>query len=133
MIGIQQKNCRILCYQHYHLIDKPVITFYGCEFICISELSWNFLKNINAQVIEFFSFLSFFYFYLVCFTFSISYSGLQFHLVSVFQFLLLFFFFFLDVLSQEQQKSFCMHIYNMHNIYIFENMNFCLTKRFMTF
>ena len=55
MIG-QQKNYRILCHQHYHLIDKPVITFYGCKSICISELSWNFLKNVNAQVTEFFFF-----------------------------------------------------------------------------
>ena len=33
-----------------------------------------------------------FYFYLACFTFSISYSGLTFHLVYVLQFLHLFFF-----------------------------------------
>ena len=39
-----------------------------------------------------------FYFYLVCFTFSISYSVLPFHLVYVLQFLHLFFF--LNVLSQ---------------------------------
>ena len=38
-----------------------------------------------------------FYFYLVCFTLSISYSGLPFHLVYIFQFLRLFLF---DVLSQ---------------------------------
>ena len=119
MIGIQQKNCRILCYQHYHLIDKPVITFYGCEFICISELSWNFLKNINAQVIEFFSFLSFFYFYLVCFTFSISYSGLQFHLVSVFQFLLLFFFFFFWMFFLKNSRKAFVCIYIICIIYIF--------------
>ena len=38
-----------------------------------------------------------FYFFLVCFTFSISYSMLSFHLVHIFQFLHLFFF---NVLSQ---------------------------------
>ena len=43
-----------------------------------------------------------FYFYLVCFTFSISYSGLPFHLVYVLQFLHLFFFF--NVLSQALNK-----------------------------
>ena len=55
MVG-QQKNYRILWHQHYHLIDKPVTTFYGCKSICISELSWNFLKNANAQVTQFFFF-----------------------------------------------------------------------------
>ena len=72
---------------------------------CISELSWNFLKNANVQVLLFFSkvpdmfllsshvqkqldYMMIFYFYLVCFTFSISYSMLPFHLVYVFQFLL---------------------------------------------
>ena len=65
---------------------------------CISQLSWNFLKTTNAQVLFFFH-QSFIYvcneqsclktiglyddllFYLVCFTFSISYSVLPFHLV----------------------------------------------------
>ena len=44
-----------------------------------------------------------FYFYLVCFTFSISYSMLPLHLVYVFQFLHLFFIFF-GVLSQALMK-----------------------------
>jgi len=75
-----------------------------------------------------------FYFYLVGFTFSISYSVLPFHLVCVFQFLHLFCFFF-DVLSQafikHSRKTF-VYIYKYY-IYMLENMNFCLTKKFMTF
>ena len=53
-----------------------------------------------------------FYFYLVCFTFSISYSGLPFHLVYIFQFLHLFFFlmFFLKPLSGVVEKLLYTHI-----------------------
>ena len=51
----QQKKYRILYHQSYHLIEKPVITFFFCNHFLksryISELSWNFLKNINAQVV----------------------------------------------------------------------------------
>ena len=62
-----------------------------------------------------------FYFYLVCLTFSISYSVLPFHLVDVFQFLQLFIFF--DVLSQafikHSRKAFVyIHIYIYIYIYI---------------
>ena len=48
-----------------------------------------------------------FYFYLVCFTFYVSYSLLPFHLVYVLQFLCLFFFvlmFFLKALSSVVEK-----------------------------
>ena len=69
---------------------------------CLSELSWNFLKTTNAQVLLSFSrgpgvfLLSslckkleyvMICFYLVCFTFSISYSMLPFHSVYALQFL----------------------------------------------
>ena len=69
-----------------------------------------------------------FYFYLVCFTFFISYSVLPFHLVYILQFLHLFFFF--DVLSQAFIKCsktafVCIDI-NMYNIYFIKLMNFCL-------
>ena len=79
------------------------------------ELYRNFLKNIKAQVLLFFLQSSRYIsneqpclkttglydnlsFYIVCFTFSISYSVFPFRLVYVLQFLHLFFFF--DVLSQ---------------------------------
>ena len=70
------------------------------------------------------------YFYLVFFTFSISYSMLPFHLVYVLQFLHLFFFllFFLKPLSSVVKKLLYTYI-NMHNMYILENMNFCLIKK----
>jgi len=74
-----------------------------------------------------------FYFYLICFTFYISYSVLLFHLVYVLQFLHLFFF--LDVLSQDFIKcsgKALVYIY-IYNIYILKNMTFCLSKKFMTF
>ena len=68
-----------------------------------------------------------FYFDLGCFSFSISYSVLPFHLVYVFQFLHLFsFFFFFDVLSQAfikcSRKAFVYIYINMCNIYILENL-----------
>ena len=76
-----------------------------------------------------------FYFYLVCFTLSISYSVLPFHLVYVLQFLHLLFSFF-DVLSQAfikySRKAF-VYIYINTYIYFRKLMNFCLTKKFMTF
>ena len=70
-----------------------------------------------------------FYFYIVCFTFSIFYSVLPFHLVYVFQFLhLFFFFFFFDVLYQaciKHSRKVIVYIYrnNMYNIYILESMS----------
>ena len=78
-----------------------------------------------------------FYFHLVCFTCSISCSGLPFHLVYVFQFLHLFSFFFFNVLSQafinHSRKAFVyIYINNMYSIYIFKNLEF-LPKKFMTF
>ena len=48
MIG-QQKNNRILYHRNYHLIEKSVIIFLKAR--CISELSWNFLKNTNIQIL----------------------------------------------------------------------------------
>ena len=52
MIG-QWRNNRILYYQKYHLVGK------SDNFLksrSISELSWNFSKNANAQVLLFFFF-----------------------------------------------------------------------------
>ena len=75
-----------------------------------------------------------FYFYLVCFTFSISYSVL-FHLVC---FPITVFFFFFDVLSQAFTKHsgkayVYIYINSVYDIYILENMNFYPAKNFMTF
>jgi len=80
-----------------------------------------------------------FYFYLLCFTFSVSYSMLPFHLVYVLQFLhlSLSLFFFFDGLSQAfikcSKKAFVYLYINMYNIYILGNISFCLTKKIMTF
>ena len=49
MIGLQ-KNYRILYHQNYHLIEKPNNHFLKSR--CISEFSWNYLKNTNAQVLS---------------------------------------------------------------------------------
>ena len=62
-------------------------------------------------------------FYLVCFTFSISYSVLPFHVVYVFNFSSSF----LDVLSQTcimYSRKAVVHIYinSIYNIYILENV-----------
>ena len=69
-----------------------------------------------------------FYFYLVHFTFPVSYSVIPFHLVYVFQFLHLFF----VGLSQEfikwSRKAF-IYIYIMYNMYFREFINFCLAKK----
>ena len=70
-----------------------------------------------------------FYFYLVCFTSSISYSVLPFHLVYVLQFLHLFLMFFLNSLSSVVEKLLYTYIYD---IYFIKLMNFCLTKKIMT-
>ena len=68
-----------------------------------------------------------FYFYLVCFTFSVSYSVPPFHLVYVLQFLhlflLFFLMFFLKPLSSVVEKLWYTHIYvNMYNMDILENL-----------
>ena len=108
MIGQQKKN-RNLYHQNCHLTEKPVITL---KSRWIWKLPWNFLKNTNDQVLLFFfpsrapdmflmnshvlkqlDYMMIFYFYLVCLTFSISYSVLPFHLAYIFQFLPLFFFY----------------------------------------
>ena len=70
-----------------------------------------------------------FYFYVVCFTFSISCSVLP---VYVFQSLHLFFFCmcFLKPLSSIAEKLLYTYV---NNIYIRKLVNFCLTKKFMTF
>ena len=84
---------------------------------CISELSWNFLKNTNSQVWHFPQSARYvsnkqsclkttglmIIFYLVCFTWSVSYSVLPFHLVYVLNFSISLFFVF-DVLSQAFTK-----------------------------
>ena len=74
-----------------------------------------------------------FYFCLVCFIFSISYSVLLFHLVCFPIFL-----FFFNVLSQTFMKHIgkafvYIYINSMYDIYSLENMNFYLAKNFMTF
>ena len=64
---------------------------------CVSKSS-HVLKQLDYMMII--------YFYLICFTFSISYSVLPFHLVYVFQYLHLLFFFmlFLKLLSSIVEK-----------------------------
>ena len=59
-----------------------------------------------------------FYFYLVCFPFSISYSVLPFHLFYVFQFLHLFFFMFLNVI-EKLLYTYIVNIYILENLWIF--------------
>jgi len=51
MIG-QQKNNRFLLSPKLPFIRKKTCNHF-LKFICISELSWNFLKNTNAQVLLF--------------------------------------------------------------------------------
>ena len=61
-------------------------------------------------------------FYLVCFTFSISYSVLPFHLVYVFWFLHLFLFFLFLMFFIKCSRKALLYIYNMYNIYILETL-----------
>ena len=66
-----------------------------------------------------------FYFNLVCFTFSLSYSVFPFHLVYVFQFLCLFYLLlFLKPLSSIVEKFLHTYTYicSVYNIYILENL-----------
>ena len=51
-----------------------------------------------------------FYFYLVCFTFSISYLVLPFHLVQFFNFSVLLLFFFTALSSREEKFCVCMYV-----------------------
>ena len=85
-------------------------------------MSSHILKQLDHMMI--------YYFYLVCFTFSISYSIFSFHLVYAFQFFRLFFLMFSLKLSSVVE-SFCIHIYIY--IYFRKLINFCLAKNFMTF
>ena len=43
------ENNRILYHKSYHLIEKTCNHF--LKFRCITELSWNFLRSTNAQVL----------------------------------------------------------------------------------
>ena len=103
-----------------------------------------FLKNTNGQILFFcqssreisneqpglkkLDYMRNFYFYLVCFTFSVSYSV-------AFEFLHLFFLMhFLKPSSSVIEKLLHTCIYNMYkHIYFIKLMNFCLTTKFMTF
>ena len=150
MIG-QQKNDRILYHQNYHLIEKPVITF--LKFRCISELSWKFLKNTNTQVFLYFFFCqssryisneqpclkttgqhkellllsSLFHFFYFIFSAPISFS-LCFPISPSFFYVLS------QAFIKHSRKAFVyIYINNMYNVYVLENMNFCLTKKLMTF
>ena len=81
------------------------------------------LKKLECMMI--------FYFYLVCFTFSVSYSVLiSFSLCSSISSSLFFFMFFLS-LYQVQQKSFCIHIYKyVQCIHFRKLMNLSITKNY---
>ena len=74
-------------------------------------------------------------FYLACFTFSISYSVLPFHLVYVFQFPHLLFFYVLYQALIKHSRKVIVYIYinNMYNTYILESMNFYLIKYLLNF
>ena len=84
-------------------------------------------------------YMTLFYFYLVSFTFSISYSVLPFCLVYVFQLLHLFLSLSLfDVLSQDfikhSIKAFIyIYVSSIYNTYFRKLMNFCLTKKLCHF
>ena len=64
------------------------------------------------------------YFYLICFTFSISYPVPPFHFVYVLQFLHLLFYLFSQSLSSVVEKLLYVYVYlyNMYTIFIFENL-----------
>ena len=64
-----------------------------------------------------------FYLYLVCFTFSISYSMFPFHLVSNFFISSFSFDIFSQAFIKHSRKAFVyIHINSMYNIYILENL-----------
>ena len=75
-----------------------------------------------------------FYFSLVCFTFSISYSVLPFHLVCFPISPSLFCLMFSQAFIKHSRKAFVyIYVNSMYNIYFRKYMHFCLTKNFMTF
>ena len=98
MIG-QQKNNRITYHQNYHLIEKPVITFnIQMKIRVILEFFEKYKGPDTAFFLQSSRYISNEYsclkttrlyddLLLFCFTFSILYSVLPFHLVYVFQFL----------------------------------------------
>ena len=69
-----------------------------------------------------------FYFYLACFTVSISYSVLPFHLLMFSSFA------FFDALSKRSRKAFVYtYIKSLYNVYFRKLINFYLAKTFMMF
>ena len=74
-----------------------------------------------------------FYFYLVCFTFSISYSVLPFHLAYVFQFLQLFFSLDVLLIFIKHSRTVFVYIYinNMYIIYIFQKRWFFAKLKYL--
>ena len=133
MLGYNRKTCN-------HFLKSK----------CISELSWNFLKNTDAQVLLFstrnvsneqpclkttglyedlllLSRLHHFFHLILRAPISLS------SCFPISSSLLFFFFlmFFLMSLSSIVEKL--LYVNNMYNMYILEKMTFCLTKKFMTF
>ena len=123
MIG-QQENNRTLYHQKLGTNRKTCNHFLKSR--CISELSWYFFEKYKCSGIAFFlqssryasteqpclkqmDYMTILYFYLVCFSFVISYSELPFHLLmfpnfSISSFFFSFLKFFLKTLSSKVEK-----------------------------
>ena len=112
---VNRKNNRTLYHRNCHLMEKPVIIFknpdayqnYLGSFWKIQMCRYCFVFTrapdmfLWAAMLKTAGLYDDFLLLSVCFTFSISYSVLLFHLVYIFQFLCLFIFFFFDLLSQD--------------------------------
>ena len=130
MIG-QQKNNRILYHQNYHLIEDPGILFkihthtifwkiQMSRYCFFFHQSSRYVSNEQPHL-KTTGLCEELLLYRVCFTFSISYSVLPFHLVyfPISSSLLFFYIFFLKPLSSIVEKFFYTFIYIICITYIF--------------
>ena len=138
----QQKNNRTLYHQNQDLTEKPVTIFkiqmhfriilkffekYKCTGIAFFLQSTRYVSN-EQSCLKTTGLYDYLYFYLDCFTFSISYSVLlSFTLCSPISPTLLFLCSFSAFIKCNRK------VYIYTHICIFKNINFCLTKKIITF
>ena len=91
-ISIKAKTSACISVWHWNHPQSNSATTYVCSFLSIQKVPPNLVETNKEDIHKcHFFYIMIFYFYLVCFTFSISYSVLRFQLVYAFQFLPFFF------------------------------------------
>ena len=121
-ISIKAKTSACISMWHSNHHQSNSATTYVCSFLSIQKVPPNLVETNKEDIHKcHFFYVMIFYFYLVCFTFSILYSMIPFNLVYVFQFihLLCYFLFFFKPLSNLVEKLLHIYVYinNMHNIF----------------